>query len=47
MSRIKTVKKPVNYKPPVRIPLSFDDAVGGLLAVKPTPKKKSPAKKKG
>jgi hypothetical protein len=30
--------------PPVRIPLSFDDAVGGLLAVKP---KKAPAKKKG
>ena len=31
--------------PPVRIPLSFDDAVGGLLAVKP--KKKAPTKKNG
>jgi hypothetical protein len=44
------MKKPKNTKPgkrlpPVRIPLSFDDAVGGLLAVKP--KKKAPAKKKG
>jgi len=33
-------------KPPVYILLSFDDAVDGLLAVKPNPKKKAPAKKK-
>ena len=33
--------------PPVRIPLSFDDAVGGLLAVKPRPKKRIAKKKNG
>jgi hypothetical protein len=33
---------------PVRIPLTFDQAIDGLLAVKPRPaKKKAPAKKKG
>ena len=36
------------YAPKVSLAgLSFDDAVGGLLAVKPKPKKKAPAKKKG
>jgi hypothetical protein len=38
-------QKKAKHLPPVRIPLTFDDAVGGLLAVKP--KKKAPAKKKG
>jgi hypothetical protein len=35
--------------PPVTLaPLNFDDAVGGLLAVKPkAAKKKAPAKNKG
>ena len=38
-------KKPAKYKPPVSIPLTFDDAVTGLLGVKPKPTKKSAAKK--
>ena len=44
---MKKAAKPKRL-PPVHTPLSFDDAIGGLLAVKPQPKakKKSPAKKK-
>ncbi len=41
---LKTKPKPRKYQTPVRIPLSFDDPVGGLLAVKP--EKKAPATKK-
>lgn len=33
-------------QPPIKIPLPFDQAVSGLLAVKPPPKDVKPKKKK-
>ena len=38
-----TDKKDSNRKPPVHIPLAFDDAVRGLLAVDPKQLPKKPA----
>jgi hypothetical protein len=43
----KPVPKPsaAQRKPPVRIPLPFDTAVEGLLAIKPSAKKKPAVRK--
>lgn len=44
-----TAKKSSGRQTAISIPLTFDQAIGGLLAVKPTPKssaKKKPASKK-
>lgn len=38
-SKVKAIRQP-----PLTIPLSFEDAIGGLLAVKP--EQKNPAKRK-
>lgn len=53
LSAMKKIPKKSSLKrlPPVKIPLSFDQAVSGLLAVKPDAKpkpskKKKPARKK-
>jgi hypothetical protein len=44
---MKTQKKKGDKRqPPIKIPLGFDQAVGGLLKVKPTPAKKAKATKK-
>ena len=43
--RATNAKKPRNYAPKVAIPLPFDAAVAGLLAVKPDGAKPSKPKK--
>ena len=49
MTKSEGKSKDRKYQPPVAIPLDFDRAVEGLLAVKPEPKpaeKKAKAKRK-
>ena len=46
MVKKKTAAKKQQRSPPIKIPLDFDTAVGGLVRVNAEPTKKKPAKKR-